>query len=60
VTRQTPLTTNSAKGSSHRTNFLRSLLSLREKLAAAGAGRHYLRTEPWIIYRFEPDPSPAT
>ena len=60
VTRQTTLTTNPATGSPHRTNFLRNLLSLREKLAAAGAGREYLRTEPWIIYRFEPDPSSAT
>jgi DNA-binding response OmpR family regulator len=31
------------------------LLSLRSKLdAAGGPGKHYLRTEPWIAYRFDP------
>lgn len=31
------------------------LLSLRNKLdAAGGPGKHYLRTEPWIAYRFDP------
>lgn len=30
-----------------------NLLSLRNKLDAAGdPGKHYLRTEPWIAYRF--------
>jgi DNA-binding response OmpR family regulator len=32
-----------------------NLLSLRNKLdAAGGPGKHYLRTEPWIAYRFDP------
>ena len=57
ITRQTTLTTNSAEGWPHLANFLRNLLSLRDKLDAAGEGKHYLRTEPWIIYRFEPNPS---
>jgi hypothetical protein len=36
-----------------------TLISLRKKLDAAGPGKHYLRTEPWIIYRFDPTSSPA-
>jgi hypothetical protein len=36
------------------------LLSLRKKLDEAGAGKHYLRTEPWIVYRFDPTPSSTT
>ena len=37
----------------------KSLDFLRKKLDAAGPGKHYLRTEPWVIYRFEPDSSSA-
>jgi hypothetical protein len=32
-------------------------MSLRKKLVAAGQGKHYLRTEPWVVYRFDPTPS---
>jgi len=39
------------------TEFLRVLLSLRKKLAAVGAGKHYLRTEPWVVYKFDPTAS---
>ncbi len=39
------------------TEFLRTLVSLRKKLEAAEPGRHYLRTEPWVIYRFDPTPN---
>jgi hypothetical protein len=31
---------------------------LRRKLEIAAAGQHHLRTEPSIVYRF--DPTPAT
>jgi hypothetical protein len=41
------------------TQFLRVLLSLRKKLEAAETGQQYLRTEPWVIYRFDPLPSSA-
>lgn len=34
--------------------FLAVLLSLRKKLDAAGDGKHYLRAEPWVVYRFDP------
>ena len=34
--------------------FLQALLSLRKKLESAGAGPHYIRTEPMVVYRFDP------
>lgn len=40
------------------TEFLRTMLSLRAKLdSAADPGTHYLRTESWVVYRFDPTPS---
>jgi DNA-binding response OmpR family regulator len=41
------------------TEFLRALISLRKKLDAAGPGKHYLRIEPWVIYRVDPTFSSA-
>jgi len=42
----------------HQTEFLKTLLSLRAKIdAAAGPGTHYLRTESWVVYRFDPTPT---
>ena len=55
VTPHTVLTT--ARTHSRRAEFLRALLSLRKKLEAAAPGKHYLRTEPLIVYRFDPAPS---
>ena len=57
ITPQTVLTTSWTKNTPRETAFLRVLLSLRKKLGAAGAGKHYLRTEPWVVYRFNPTPS---
>ena len=54
VTPRTMLSTNWTANRPHQTEFLRVLLSLREKLEAASPGSHYLRTEPWVIYRFDP------
>lgn len=59
VTPQTTLATNWTEARVHQTQFLRALLSLRTKLETAAAGRQYLRTEPWVIYRFEPVSSAA-
>lgn len=56
VTPRTTLTTSWTQDKSHQTEFLKTLLSLRRKLEALGAGQ-YLRTEPWVIYRFDPNPS---
>jgi two-component system, OmpR family, KDP operon response regulator KdpE len=58
VTPRTTLTTSWTKDASRQTEFLKALLSLQRKLQALG-GRQYLRTEPWVIYRFDPDSSVA-
>ena len=57
VTPRTVLTTNWAEDDHHQTDFIKALLSLRRKLEAVAGGKQYLRTEPWVIYRFEPRPS---
>jgi two-component system, OmpR family, KDP operon response regulator KdpE len=54
VTPRTVLATNWTGDGLHQTDFLRTLLSLRKKLDAVAAGKQYLRTEPWVIYRFNP------
>jgi DNA-binding response OmpR family regulator len=54
VTPRTMLATPGMANGVRKTEFLRALISLRKKLDAAGPGQHYLRTEPWIIYRFNP------
>jgi two-component system, OmpR family, KDP operon response regulator KdpE len=59
VTPQTTLAMNWLEGRLHQTDFLRVLLSLRKKLETAAPGQQYLRTEPWVIYRFHPTPSTA-
>ena len=38
----------------HQTEFLKALLALRKKIEAVAGGKQYLRTEPWLIYRFDP------
>jgi DNA-binding response OmpR family regulator len=60
VTPHTVLATSWAEDGLHQTEFLKVLLSLRQKLDAVVAGNHYLRTEPWIIYKFDPKPSFAS
>ena len=59
VTPQTTLATHWTGARTHQTQFLRVLLSLRKKLETAATGQQYLRTEPWVIYRFDPISSPA-
>ena len=59
VTPQTVLATSWDANGLRQTEFLRALMSLRKKLDAAGHGQHYLRTEPWVIYRFDPTSSSA-
>jgi DNA-binding response OmpR family regulator len=54
VTPRTVLATNWTDDDHHQTEFLKALLSLRRKLDAVADGKQYLRTEPWVIYRFEP------
>jgi two-component system, OmpR family, KDP operon response regulator KdpE len=57
VTPHTVLSTSWTSEGLHQTEFLKGLLSLRKKLDALGAGKQYLRTEPWVIYRFDPNSS---
>jgi DNA-binding response OmpR family regulator len=57
VTPQTTLATHWTGARTQQTQFLRVLLSLRKKLEIAATGQQYLRTEPWVIYRFDPFPS---
>jgi DNA-binding response OmpR family regulator len=59
VTPHTMLATSWTSDGLHHTEFLKALLALRKKLEAVAAGRQYLRTEPWVIYRFDPSSSCA-
>jgi two-component system KDP operon response regulator KdpE len=59
VTPQTMLARSSTANQLGQTKFLTTLVSLGKKLDAAGHGRHYLQTEPWVIYRFDPTASSA-
>jgi two-component system, OmpR family, KDP operon response regulator KdpE len=59
VTPQTMLARSSTANQLGQTKFLTALVSLRKKLDAAGHGKHYLQTEPWVIYRFDPTASSA-
>jgi two-component system KDP operon response regulator KdpE len=57
VTPRTMLTTNWASDNRQRTEFLKVLLELRKKIEASASGKQYLRTEPWVVYRFDASPS---
>jgi len=59
VTPQTTLAKCSTTNQLGQTKFLTTLISLRKKLDAAGHGKHYLQTESWVIYRFDPTASSA-
>lgn len=54
VTPRTVLATSWTGDGLHQTDFLKTLLSLRKKLEAVAGGKQYLRTEPRVIYRFDP------
>lgn len=56
ITANTVLVTSWTNNLPRQTEFLRVLLSLRKKLDLAAPGKHYLRTEPWVVYRFDPTP----
>jgi DNA-binding response OmpR family regulator len=57
VTPHTVLATSWTSDGFQQTKFLKGLLSLRKKLDALAADKQYLRTEPWVIYRFDPSSS---
>lgn len=54
ITSRTLLTTRYGENQVRRTEFLRALIELQKKLEPSGSATHYIRTEPWILYRFEP------
>ena len=60
VTPRTMLATSWTRGGLHQTEFLKALLGLRKKIDAVSSGKQYLRTEPWVVYRFDPNSSLAT
>ena len=57
VTQRTMLTTAWSVGKLRHTEFLRSLVSLRNKLNAMGTERPHLRTEVWVMYRLDSNSS---
>lgn len=59
ITPRTVLSTSWPTTHLRHTEFLKALISLRNKLKVAGPDQHYLRTEPFVIYRFDPSSSPA-
>jgi two-component system response regulator VicR len=54
VTSKTLLSTRRGAHEVRQTQFLRVLTTLREKLEAVAGREGYIRTEPWIVYRFDP------
>jgi len=54
ITSHTLLSTRCGDDSLRQTEFLPVLMGLRKKIEANSASPHYIRTEPWIFYRFDP------
>jgi DNA-binding response OmpR family regulator len=54
VTPRTLLSTRWGDQAVRQADFLRVLISSRKKIEAAGGSTHYIRTEPWVFYRFDP------
>jgi len=55
VTPRTLLITRWAQRQARQEDFLPVLLSLRKKLDSELPGQHYVRIEPWVLCRFEPN-----
>lgn len=53
ITPHTQLNTRWGRKPVHQADVLRVLTQLRQKLESVGCS-HYIRTEPWIVYRFDP------
>ena len=56
ITPHTVLNTRLAAGRVRNIDVFKVLLSLRRRLEAV-SDSHYIRTEPWVFYRFDPEPS---
>lgn len=57
VTPRTLLSTRWVGHEVRQADFLRVLNSLRGKIESVSSGARYIRTEPWVFYRFEPGDS---
>ncbi len=55
ITSHTKLSTLCGNHQVRQVEMLSTLLSLRKKLQTVADGSRYIRTEPWICYRFEPE-----
>lgn len=55
VTPRTLLITRWSQKETHQQDFLPVLVSLRKKLDGEIPGQHYIRVEPWVLCRFEPN-----
>jgi DNA-binding response OmpR family regulator len=53
ITPHTRLSTRWGRSPVHQAEVFRVLNQLRKKLESVGCS-HYIRTEPWIVYRFDP------
>jgi two-component system KDP operon response regulator KdpE len=58
VTAHTRLATNWTSTAVRQAEFLPTLASLRRKLESVDSARCYIRTEPWVFYRFDANGSP--
>jgi two-component system, OmpR family, KDP operon response regulator KdpE len=54
ITSHTTLSTRSGNHQVRQVEMLPTLLSLRKKLQTVADGSPYIRTEPWVCYRFDP------
>jgi two-component system KDP operon response regulator KdpE len=54
ITLHTMLSTRSGDHQVRQVEMLPTLLSLRKKLQTVADGSSYIRTEPWVCYRFDP------
>lgn len=54
VSSRTNLSTRTLDGHITQSEFLPALLSLRKKLEQEVPNGHYLRTETWVLYDFQP------
>jgi len=54
ITPHTRLTTRWGRGHIRQSDFLRVLANLQRKLESIPGGARYIRTEPWMVCRFDP------
>ena len=54
ITPHTRLRTRWGSNQVRQADFLRVLAQLRAKLESADGCTHYIRTEAWVVYRFDP------